>query len=331
VTQSSQPASFQAVAEKAELGEAEAQNRLGLMYVTGKGVTKNDIEAAKWFRKAAEQGYANAQKNLGLMYDDGTGVTKNDIEAAKWYRKAAEQGHAGAYGNWGWLLITQGKFDDAQNVTEKAHQMEPQNFAWTINFGHTYLLKGDRKTARRYYQEALPLIPDEASFEQGPIADFELFIEKGWQVKACRSELDWIRSAFKQIKLAKTYNSQVVQYYQQGLFQKALPLSENVYRLDSEVLGKKHQHTLANQNNLAKIYQHLGRLSEALPLLEKGYRLFSEVLGEKHHYTLSSLSNLAYTYLRQGNINKARKHFEKLVEGVETLRSGDLSAENRLV
>jgi TPR repeat protein/CHAT domain-containing protein len=128
------------------------------------------------------------------MYYNGKGVTQNNIEAAKWFRKAAEQGHASAFGSLGWILITQGKFDEAQSVTEKAHQKQPQAFAWAINLGHTYLLKGDSKTARRYYQKALPLIPDEAS--QGPIADLKLFIEKGWQVKACQSELNWIKAAF---------------------------------------------------------------------------------------------------------------------------------------
>jgi TPR repeat protein len=35
---------------------------------------------------------------LGLDYDFGRGVPENDIEAVKWYRKAAEQGHEFAKG-----------------------------------------------------------------------------------------------------------------------------------------------------------------------------------------------------------------------------------------
>ena len=35
-----------------------------------------------------------AQYNLGIMYQDGRGVTKDDAEAVKWYTLAAEQGHA---------------------------------------------------------------------------------------------------------------------------------------------------------------------------------------------------------------------------------------------
>jgi tetratricopeptide (TPR) repeat protein len=63
--------------------------------------------------------------------------------------------------------------------------------------------------------------------------------------------------------------------------------------------------------------------------LKKAFRLSKEVLGEKHPDTLMSLNNLAYVYAEQGKTNKAIKHFEKLVASVETLRSGNFSAENR--
>jgi tetratricopeptide (TPR) repeat protein/CHAT domain-containing protein len=344
---SSQATSFQAIVEKAERGDADAQYNLGVMYYLGKEVAQNYVEAAKWFRQAAEQGYAQAQYNLGIMYANGKGVIQNDTSATKWFRKAAEQGYAQAQfilgaryslgkgvaqnyveaAKWflkaaeqgqvdaseilGRILITQGKFDEARSVTEKAYQMEPQNVSLITNLGHTYLLKGDHQTARRYYQEALPLIPDDASFEKGPIADFELFIEKGWQVKACRSELEWIRLAFEQIKLAETYNSQVKQYYQQGRFKEALLLAKKAWNIRKKILGEKHPSTLTSMNNLATIYKNLGRLEEALLLSEKGYRLKKEVLGEKHPSTLTGLNNLAAIYQDLGRLSKALPLYEK--------------------
>ena len=93
----------------------------------------------------------------------------------------------------------------------------------------------------------------------------------------------------KPLELAKTYNSQVIQYYQQGQFRKALPLAEKAFEIRKEILGEKHPDTLSSLNNLARIYKELGRFSEALPLLEDGYRLSKEVLGEKHPDTLTSL------------------------------------------
>ena len=48
----------------ANKGDAEAQNRLGIMYKYGKGVVQDTAEANKWFRKAADQGDIIAQYNM---------------------------------------------------------------------------------------------------------------------------------------------------------------------------------------------------------------------------------------------------------------------------
>ena len=60
----------------------------------GRGVAQDNMEALKWYRKAAEQNYAPAQSNLGYCYEYGRGVAKDDAEALKWYRKAADQNYA---------------------------------------------------------------------------------------------------------------------------------------------------------------------------------------------------------------------------------------------
>ena len=124
-------------------------------------------------------------------------------------------------------------------------------------------------------------------------------------------------------------NNLAMVYQDLGRLSEALLLSEMGYRLRKEVLGEKHPDTLQSLNGLAMIYQALGSLSKALPLSENGYRISKEVLGEKHPDTLRFLKNLADVYAKQGKTNKAIKHFEKLVTGVEKLRSGDLSAKNR--
>jgi len=56
------------VKAKAEAGDADSQVELGLRYLDGKDVPKNQVEAVKWYRKAAEQNYAVAQNNLGNCY-----------------------------------------------------------------------------------------------------------------------------------------------------------------------------------------------------------------------------------------------------------------------
>ncbi len=46
-------------------------------YADGQGVAKDEVEAVKWYRKAAEQNDAQAQYNLGVCYADGQGVAKD--------------------------------------------------------------------------------------------------------------------------------------------------------------------------------------------------------------------------------------------------------------
>jgi uncharacterized protein len=74
---------------------------LGVAYSSGQGVTQDDVEAARWFLKAAEHGYAKAEYYVGLTYSEGRGVTQDFAEAARWYRRAADQGYASAQYNLG--------------------------------------------------------------------------------------------------------------------------------------------------------------------------------------------------------------------------------------
>jgi TPR repeat protein len=89
------------VRAKAEAGDANSEDELGLRYYKGEGVAKDQVEAAKWFRKAAQKNLARAQFRLGHCYENGEGVAKDPVEAAKWYRKAAEQNYAEAQCNLG--------------------------------------------------------------------------------------------------------------------------------------------------------------------------------------------------------------------------------------
>lgn len=55
---------IQALWQKAQKGDAQAQVDLGLAYANGDGVDQDWQEAVKWFHLAAEQGLPQAQYNL---------------------------------------------------------------------------------------------------------------------------------------------------------------------------------------------------------------------------------------------------------------------------
>ena len=73
---------------RAEQGDASAQFNLGVMYVNGRGVPEDDVEAVRWFRLAAEQGDALAQLGLGVMYANGRGVPQDNVSAHMWLNLA---------------------------------------------------------------------------------------------------------------------------------------------------------------------------------------------------------------------------------------------------
>lgn len=84
--------SIEELERSAEQGDASAQNKLGMRFATGDGVTRDDAEAVLWFRRSALQGSPYGQTSLGAMYFHGRGVTQDDDEAVRWYRLGFEGG-----------------------------------------------------------------------------------------------------------------------------------------------------------------------------------------------------------------------------------------------
>ena len=104
------------VKAKAEAGDPASEAELGLRYKHGEGVAKDQVEAMKWYRKAAEQNYALAQNSLGVCYEQGEGVQKDPVEAVKWYRKAAEQNLAPAQFNLGVCYAQRVPMNEKENL-----------------------------------------------------------------------------------------------------------------------------------------------------------------------------------------------------------------------
>jgi TPR repeat protein len=65
----------------------------------GRGVPKDEAEAAALYLKAAQQGNSAAQVSLAYTYEMGRGMPKDKSQAISWYVKAAEQGNPDAQRN----------------------------------------------------------------------------------------------------------------------------------------------------------------------------------------------------------------------------------------
>lgn len=113
------PAAMLALKKAAQLGNVEAQFKLGEVYVKGSvkglGLERDEVEACRWFKAAAlkhfypaeaalgkllekfaEGGDVGAQYELALLYSVGAGVPKDDAKCARWMETAATLGHTTA-------------------------------------------------------------------------------------------------------------------------------------------------------------------------------------------------------------------------------------------
>ena len=87
----------------AEQGDATSQFKVGLIYYSGQGVSRDYLEALNWFKKAALQNNPLAQFNAGYMCEKGEGTSQDYVEAAKYYLQAANQGDQLAQYNLGYM------------------------------------------------------------------------------------------------------------------------------------------------------------------------------------------------------------------------------------
>ncbi len=105
------------IMKAAEMGDPIAQFKLANMYYEGRGLARNDPEAAGWYARAAEQEHSEAQFILGTMYEKGDGVVRNDDEAYKWISRAARQGHARAR-----VMLESDKWVNHTNARKVGHE-----------------------------------------------------------------------------------------------------------------------------------------------------------------------------------------------------------------
>jgi TPR repeat protein len=81
---------FGALGREAEGGVARSQNAVGLAYLTGDRVERDEALAFAWFRLAASRGNIEAHGHLAELCRRGRGVAPDAAAARQLYRQAAE-------------------------------------------------------------------------------------------------------------------------------------------------------------------------------------------------------------------------------------------------
>jgi TPR repeat protein len=74
-------------------GNAPAQQLLGTLFLSGRGVAADPAKAKGLFQSAAKSGNTDAQNALGQMLRKGLGGARDDKAAAVWFEKASANGN----------------------------------------------------------------------------------------------------------------------------------------------------------------------------------------------------------------------------------------------
>lgn len=85
----------------AETGSISRQIELAAAYLAGRGVPRDEKQAAYWYEKAANSGDPAAQEEIGYFYQAGIGVERDPARAALWFERAVAGGLVSAKVNLG--------------------------------------------------------------------------------------------------------------------------------------------------------------------------------------------------------------------------------------
>lgn len=222
--------------------------------------------------------HINSYKNRATIYMAQKHYEQAIADCRKLMELAPDDDYA--YSNLGWLLILVGKFDEARDPCTKAWELNPQNYGETVNLGHTFLLTGDREKARFWYEKTIPLVPDAETVRSGPLTDFDLFIEKGWQVDASREERSWLAEVFVKLQPYLEQKKAICSLQKSKNYQEAIPKAEMLLAWLEASNFKNMDLKSKTKNLLADCYyswgrelQQAGKPLEAIELYQQGIRV----------------------------------------------------------
>ena len=116
-------------------------------------------------------------------------------------------------------------------------------------------------------------------------------------------------------------DQRIVQLYQQGKYQEAIPLAERCLAIRKRTLRPDDPDTAASLNNLADLYVKTGDHAKAEPLYRQALQIWTKVLGPEHPNTVTCLDNLAVLYYAQ-----AEPLYQQALQIYKKARRPDLPA-----
>ena len=107
------------------------------------------------------------------------------------------------------------------------------------------------------------------------------------------------------IERANALHDEMIRLFQDGRYEEAYVLGEQVVELRRTALGEKHPGYVKSLNNLGALYQFQGHYDKAEPLLVEAYEITRDFFEADHPDHAIALNNLAAFYVTQQRYGEA--------------------------
>ena len=297
---------------------AKMQLRLALQFYHGKGTTKNNEQALRWFTKSAKNKNAEAQYHAGLMHHSGEGTNKDISKAFKYYKDSAEQGNANAQYAVGHCCNNEVDetliYDEELNKKVKDYKKMFESWKKSAEQSHTmaqyrlgqcYLVgEGTPKNyeeAFKWHKKAAKQRHDKSQHILG-----DMYANGEGTTKNLQKAFKWHRKAAKQGHDESQHILGLMYYHGDGT-------TQNYQKAFKWVKKSAKQGNAQAQHNLGFMYYHGKGTSKNY---QKAYThfLIYDYLEQEKHTTNKYLNKLEQKLTPQAIIN-AQNEADKIIQG----------------
>lgn len=106
-------------------------------------------------------------------------------------------------------------------------------------------------------------------------------------------------------------NRRIIDLYNAGRYEEAMPLALRSYKLVKRGLGENHPRMILALNNLAELKRKTGNFADAEALLLRSLKISLDYFEGDHPAIAILLNNLALLYENQGNYSEAESLYQR--------------------
>jgi len=245
-------------------------------------------------------------------------------------------GNINITGNYGWYKLYAGKVDEAIPFCRTAYFGDTTNVAFTVNYAHTFLIKGNTDSARYYYQKTLDNLYSPADYTTGPKTDFDFLFKKGWNRKAVAEMADWMDKEFEEKYYAITKGNETWKKARQQYDEKNYKAATSLWKEYITLYDKSKEPPVSSIHNahnwIGVSYYYARMYDSALYHYQAALKIAREKLSLQRNiyttgeddYTVSDYDRIYNFYTNTGNKTKAEQY--KILYNAELQKVTELYA-----